>query len=150
MAESIYIPDIQNYTLEFTHEGGLSITPKKIYLTKNDLIKTDVTNSTIKECVVKKGNHVISKKNNYHSILREIWRNVPFQKLRDYTTYNFKPTNQHGNKGFHWCKDISMSFQSKSSNGALKEILTLVMENKFTINLSIELQTGRIIHFKTE
>jgi len=43
-----------------------------------------------------------------------------------------------------------MSFQNKDATGTLKEILNMVKVNKFTIELSIKLETGRIVHFKTE
>jgi hypothetical protein len=43
-----------------------------------------------------------------------------------------------------------MSFQSKDARGTLKEILNMVKVNQFTIELSIKLETGRIIHFKIE
>ena len=43
-----------------------------------------------------------------------------------------------------------MSFQNKDIRGTLKEILNMVKLNKLTINLSIKLETDRIIYFKIE
>ena len=43
-----------------------------------------------------------------------------------------------------------MSFQNKNASGTLKEIINMVKVNKMSINLSIKLKTGRIIHFKIE
>jgi len=71
-------------------------------------------------------------------------------KILQTTTFNFKLTKENGEKGYKWCDDISMSFQSKDARGTLKEILNMVKVNKFTIELSIKLETGRIVHFKIE
>ena len=43
-----------------------------------------------------------------------------------------------------------MSFQNKDATETLKEILNMVKVNKMSINLSIKLETGRIVHFKIE
>tara|TARA_A100001011_G_C14306209_1_gene843253 strand:+ start:2586 stop:2825 length:240 start_codon:yes stop_codon:yes gene_type:complete len=72
------------------------------------------------------------------------------QKVLQTTTFNFKLTNENGEKGYNWCDDIRMSFQSKSAEGTLKEIVNMVKVNKLTIDLSIKLETGRIVHFKIE
>lgn len=51
-------------------------------------------------------------------------------------------------KGYRWCNDIHMSFQDKNAPGTLKEIINMVKVNKLTIDLSIKLETSRIVHFK--
>ena len=61
-----------------------------------------------------------------------------------------KSTNENEEKGYSWCDDIQMSFQNKDAKGTLKEILNMVRVNNFSINLTIKLKTGRIIHFKIE
>ena len=43
-----------------------------------------------------------------------------------------------------------MSFQSKDSSATLKEIINMVKLNKYSLNLSIKLDTGIIIHFKID
>jgi uncharacterized protein YunC (DUF1805 family) len=73
---------------------------------------------------------------------------MPTQKILQNTLYNFKLTNENGEKGYIWCDDINMSFQNKDSKGALKEILNMVKVNKLSIDLSIILHTGRIVHYK--
>ena len=72
------------------------------------------------------------------------------QKILQTTQFNFKLTNENGIKGYHWCHAISMSFQNKDATGTLKEIVNMVKVNKLTIELSIKLETGRIVHFKIE
>lgn len=39
---------------------------------------------------------------------------------------------------------------NKDARGTLKEILNMIKVNKFTIEFSIKLETGRIVHFKIE
>ena len=71
-------------------------------------------------------------------------------KILQTSTFNFKLTNENGEKGYKWCDDIHMSYQNKNAKGTLSEIIKMVKVNKFTINLSIKLKTSQIIHFKIE
>ena len=75
---------------------------------------------------------------------------MPVQKILQTTTFNFKLTNENGEKGYNWCDDINMSFQNKDSTNTIKEIINMVKVNKLTMKLSIKLKTGRIIHFRIE
>ena len=147
MTEQIRIQNIENYTQKIIN-NELVLTPKKQYITENELIMTKITYSTIEECLIKKDNVIISTNTNYRPILVDIWKTIPTQKILQNTTFNFKLTNENGVKGYTWCNDINMSLQSKDAIGTLKEILNMVKVNKLTIELSIKLETGRIIHFK--
>jgi hypothetical protein len=149
MTELIRIPNIENYTQEIIN-GELILTPKKQYMTENELIITRLINSTIEECLIKKEEEIISMNTSYRSVLIDIWKSMPTQQILQTTTFNFKLTNENGEKGYRWCDDINMSFQNKDATGTLKEILNMVKVNKLTIKLSIKLETGRIIHFKIE
>ena len=150
MTELIRIPNIENYTQEIIN-GELILTPKKQYMTENELNITQITNSTIEECLIKKEEETISiKKTTFRSVLVDIWKSMPTQKILQTTQFNFKLTNENGIKGYHWCHAISMSFQDKNARGTLSEILNMVKVNKLTIKLSIKLETGRIVHFKIE
>jgi len=149
MTELIRIPNIENYTQEIIN-GELILTPKKQYMTENELNMTQITHSTIEECLIKKEEENISTNTSYRSVLVDIWKSMPTQKILQTTTFNFKLTNENGEKGYNWCDDIHMSFQNKDARGTLKEIINMVKVNKLTIKLSIKLETGRIIHFKIE
>lgn len=150
MSEQIRIPNIENYTQEIIN-GELILTPKKNYITENELNMTHITNSSIVECVIKKKEENISTtKTSYRSVLVDIWKYMPTQKILQTTTFNFKLTEENGEKGYNWCPDISMSFQNKDSKGTLIEILNMVKVNKLTIKLTIKLETGRIIYFRIE
>lgn len=146
MTELIRIPNIENYTQEIIN-GELILTPKKIYITENELNMIYITHSSIDKCVIKKEEEIISTNVNYRSILVDIWKSMPTQKILQTTTFNFKLTNENGEKGYNWCSDINMSFQSKDSKGTLKEIINMVKVNKMSISLSIKLETGRIVYF---
>tara|TARA_A100001015_G_scaffold1385_1_gene1894 strand:- start:267 stop:716 length:450 start_codon:yes stop_codon:yes gene_type:complete len=149
MDEIIRIPNVDQYTQEIIN-GELILRPKKKYITENDLNMTLITNSKIKECLIKNGNKIITMKNTYRGALVDIWKSMPTQKILQTTAFNFKLEKETGKKGYSWCKDIKMSFQSKDAKGTLKEIINMVKVNNLTINLSIKLHTGRIINFKIE
>ena len=144
MGEIIRIPNIDQYTQEIIN-GELILRPKKKYITENDLNMTLITNSKIKECLIKNGNKIITIKKKYRRILIDIWKSIPTQKILQTTTYNFKLTKEIGERGYNWCDDIKMSFQDKDAKGTLKEIINMVKVNKFTIELSFESKTGKII-----
>ena len=149
MTEVIRIPNIERYTQEIVN-GELILTPKTQYITENELHRTQTKYSTPVECVIKKEGVTISTSTSYRGILVDVWKSTPTQKILQTTTFNFKLTKETGEKGYHWCDDIHMSFQNKDAPGALKEIVNMVKVNNLTIDLSIKLKTGRIIHFKME
>ena len=149
MSEQICIPNIKNYDQEIIN-GNLILTPKKQYVTENELNTMKITRSKIIECLIKKGDEVISLNKSYRHILIDIWKHMPTQKILQTSNFNFKLKNENGERGYNWCDDISMSFQNKDAKGTLKEIVNMVKVNKLTIDLSIKLKTGRIVHFKIE
>ena len=149
MTELIHIPNYENYTQEIIN-GELILTPKKQYITENELNLMQITHSNIEECLIKKEDEIISTKKKYRSVLVDIWKYMPAQKILQTSTFNFSLTNENGEKGYKWCDDIHMSFQNKNAKGTLMEIIKMVKVNKFTINLSIKLKTSQIIHFKIE
>lgn len=149
MDKVIRIPNIDQYTQEIIN-GELILRPKEEYITENDLNMTLITNSKIKECLIKNGNNTITMEKKYRRILVDIWKSMPTQKILQTTSFNFKLKKETGEKGYSWCKDINMSFQNKDAKGTLKEIINMVKVNNLTIKLSIKLDTGRIINFKIE
>ena len=117
-------------------------------MTENELNMTNITNSKIEECIIKKEEAYISTNKYYRSVLVDIWKDMPTQKILQTTTFNFILTKEDGVKGYKWCDDIHMSFQNKDAEGTLKEIINMVKVNKLTFEISIKLETGRIVHFK--
>jgi hypothetical protein len=147
MTDIIRIPKIENYSQEIIN-GDLILTPKKQYLTENELNMTQITHSSIVECLIQKEEEMISTEKSYRGALIDIWKSMPTQKILQTTSFNFKLTNENGKKGYYWCDEIKMSFQSKDAEQTLKEIIRMVKENKLTIKLIIKLETGRMVHFK--
>lgn len=147
MTDLIRIPKIENYTQEIIN-GDLILTPKKQYLTENELYMTQITNSSIVECLIQKEEEKISTEKSYRGALIDIWKSMPTQKILQTTSFNFKLTNENGKKGYYWCDEIKMSFQNKDAEQTLKEIIRMVKENKLTIKLIIKLEIGRMVHFK--
>ena len=147
MTDLIRIAKIENYTQEIIN-GDLILTPKKQFLTENELYMTQITHSSIVECLIQKEEEKISTEKSYRGALIDIWKSMPTQKILQTTSFNFKLTNENGKKGYHWCDEIKMSFQSKDAEQTLKEIIRMVKENKLTIKLIIKLETGRMVHFK--
>lgn len=72
---------------------------------------------------------------------------MPTQVILKYTSFNFKLTDEKGNKGYNWCDKIGMSFQSKDSNGTMFEIMNMVNVNKYNISMCIQLSNNDIIYF---
>jgi len=149
MTEVIRIPNIKNYTQEIIN-GELILTPKKQYITENELTDTRIIKSKIEKCLIKKNDEIISNITNpyYRPVLIDIFKSMPTQKILQTSKFNFKLTKENGEKGYHWCDDIKMSMQNKDATGTLKEIIEMVKVNKLTIEISIKLETGRIVHFK--
>ncbi len=59
-------------------------------------------------------------------------------------------TNENDEKGYSWCSDINMSFQSKDAKSTLREIINMIKYNKYTINIIIKLENGQIVYYKNE
>ena len=144
--EVIRIPNIANYTQEEI-DGVLILTPKRIYITEDEIASTNVTNSTIMDCVVMNNGEIISQKKKYRQILIDIWKTMPAQKILQKTSFNFKLTDEKGEKGYTWCQNLHMSFQSKDSNHTLQEIITMINVNSYNIKMTIKLSEGEIVCF---
>jgi len=121
---------------------------RKNYITENQLNNTDIAYSTIVECIVKRKEEIISTNKTYRSLLIDIWKSMPRHKIVQNSTFNFKLTNENGEKGYTWSSEINMSFQNKDAPKTLKEILNMVKVNKYDIQMSIKLKTGRVVCIK--
>lgn len=150
------IPNLAKYTVE-TENDNIIFTPireiREIreYIPQDELNRMPIAHSAILGCLIKKrGGEIISKKTTYRGAMVEIWKDMPVQQILQTTTFNFKLTNENREKGYQWCDDIHMSFQNKDATGTLREILNMARVNDLTIEMSIKLKTGRIVHFKRD
>ena len=146
MTEIIRIPDIEKYTQEIIN-GELILTPKENYITEDEFNIILLNSSKITECIVKNREKIISNKRKYTTILRDIWKSMPIQKILQTTNFNMKLTKEDGKNGYNWCQELKLSIQNKDSKYTMKEILNMVKVNNYSINLTIKLETGKIIHF---
>jgi hypothetical protein len=111
----------------------------------------DYTSSKIEECkVVNREGVIVSDKKKYRGILVDIWKTMKKQDIVENTTFKIKNGNKRGVKGYNWCEEIDMSFQSRDANATLREILHLVKVNDLAINLSITLKTDETVRFNIE
>lgn len=147
MAEIIRIQNIESYTQEIVN-GTLILTPKQNYITEDELSRTLLTKSTITDCIVRNGEEIISEKRKYRSVLDDIWKSMPTQKILQTTTFNMKLTDEKGVHGYNWCPTLHMSIQGKDSNNSMKEIIHMIKVNKYSMKISIQLETGKIVLFK--
>jgi len=107
----------------------------------------DFTSSTIEGCIiVNKEGDIVSDNKSFRGILIDIWKTMEKEVIKETSTFKFKSGNKRGLKGYNWCEAINMSFQNKDSNKSLNEIRKMVEVNNLTIDLSITLRTGEIVH----
>lgn len=147
MTEIIRIPNIENYIQEIIN-GELILTPKENYITEEEFNRTILNSSKITDCIVKNGEEMISNKTKYVSILRDIWKSMPTQKILQTTDFNMKLTEEKGIDGYNWCPELKLSIQYKDAKYTMKEILNMVKVNNYSIKISIRLKTEQIINYK--
>lgn len=119
------------------------------YLDNNifsEIQNINFTKSKILKCVIKKNKKIISENKKYRQILIDIWKNIDRSQLINETTFNFKTEKVEGEKGYNWCEFIGLSFQSKDSNGCMKEIIKMTKTFNFNINIDIMLNNKTIFN----
>ena len=145
--QQIRIENIDNYVMEVI-DGVLFLNHKENYITECELNMTDLKGSKIITCIIKDKNEIISTCTSYVGICKDIWKSMPTQKILQTTLFNFKLTNENGERGYNWYQDINMSFQNKDSMATMREIVNMVKVNNIDIDITIKLQTGSTIHFR--
>jgi len=143
----IRIPRIRNYKPEIVNET-LILMPKYISIAEEELYKIDFTNSSIQSCIIRKDDKVISNKIYYRKILIDIWKQMSIQKILQFTSFNFKLTDENGINDYYWCKEIKMSFQEKSVNEMIIEIINMIKVNKMSMYLFIKIKSSHIVYLK--
>lgn len=148
MSEVICIKNIERYISEIIN-GDLILTPKNIYITEEEFNETIISNSTILKCLIKdEENNIISNKLKYRPILNDIWISMPTQKILQTTTFNMKLTDENGKNGYNYIPTLKISIQGKDAKNTMKEIIKMVKLNNYSLDISIELKTKKIINFK--
>jgi len=150
MSEYLRIENIKDYIWEFI-DNDLILTKKIKYITEKELQFISLTGSTILDCIVSNDkNIVITEKIKFRSILLDIWKTLPIQKILQTSTFNFKFSKENGLNGYYYNDDIKISFQNKDANGTFTEIIKQIKENQYKIYIKILLQNNNIIEFKID
>lgn len=150
MDNIIIISNINNYSQAIIN-NELILTRVYNYITLNELLDIDLTNSKINYCIItdEKEEEIISQTSKkYHRILIDIYISLPASFILPNTTFNIKLTNENGNKGYIWHPELNMSIQRKDSNGTIKEIIKMISKNNYNIDIEIELSNGKKINYK--
>ena len=152
MNNIIRIPNINNYHQAIIN-NELVLTPIYNYITLDELLDKNLTNSKINYCIITDAdadadNEVISNSIKYSKILIDIYKYLPASFILQNTTFNIKLTNENGNRGYTWYSEINMSVQGKDSNGTFKEIIKMINLNNYKIDIGIELSNGEKINYK--
>ena len=150
MNNIIRIPNIDNYHQAIIN-NELVLTPIYNYITLDELLDKNLTNSKINYCIItdtNTDNEVISNSIKYSKILIDIYKYLPASFILQNTTFNIKLTNENGNRGYTWYSEINMSVQGKDSNGTFKEIIKMINLNNYKIDIEIELSNDESINYK--
>ena len=150
MNNIIRIPNINNYHQAIIN-NELVLTPIYNYITLDELLDKNLTNSKINYCIItdtNTDNEVISNSIKYSKILIDIYKYLPASFILQNTTFNIKLTNENGNRGYTWYSEINMSVQRKEANLTFKEIIKMINLNNYKIDIEIELSNGEKINYK--
>ena len=131
----------------YAAEASESIPEQVNYVSEKVLIDS-ATKWTILNCLVRSGDTVISTSLANQTIVKDIWRTMPRNKIIEDrphpTTYTFIPEDTDLNS----CKEHELYFHSVNNKTSIREILHLVKNNQLTIQLTILTKQGDLIHYK--
>lgn len=144
--ETIKISNIDNYSI-IIKNGEMILTPIIRKITDDDLNIISLTHSNIIKTIIMNNEELISNKNKYNSILIDIYKSMPTQKIVQNTNMNIKLTNENGKKGYIFYPELNLSIQGKDANGTLKEIINLVKINNYKFDIYIRLETNELINY---
>ena len=146
LTKIIEIPNIDKYNISILN-GTMTLTMIEDI---NIELPESLTNTKIKTCKIykKSNNEVISiDRKAFRTVLVDIWKSMPTQKIIQNTTFNIELENMEGNKGYTYHKDLKFSFQSKDTNGTWKEIIKMVELNHYQMDIVIQLTDGKLVEY---
>ena len=118
---------------------------EKRNITKEELEDLSLTNSSIQECnIYNSDNEVISTDTSYRGIFTKTLKAGTGRDAIILLT-NTEP-GKHINRGFNHIEELQISFQGKDANGTMKDILTLIEANNYSINITIKLKDNTLIY----
>lgn len=148
MTEIIRIPNISKYSLEMINDE-LILTPKTNYISESDLLELSLSHSKIKKCEVKDGERIISNSTIYMRILIDILKQIPREEILKLNNLPFNiDRNERNDKGYNWKPELQISIQGQDSNYTIKSILYMIRQKNYSLEISIKLENGNIVHYK--
>jgi hypothetical protein len=139
----IVIVNINLYTMSFK-DNSLILTPNFQTVTE---APPSLRGAKVMECQVRdsQGDIIVSQeRKHFQSILTDIWKSMPVQKVFQNTTFNMK-VGEH--KGYTFVEEMNMSFQSRDINRTWKEILNMIHLTKYDFSIRIKLVDGKVFEY---
>jgi hypothetical protein len=137
----------EEHAAMYAAEASESSTEQVHYVSKEELIAS-ATDWKIQNCLIRSGDTVISTSLANQTIVKDIWRTMPRNKIIEDRphpkTYTFIPEDTDLNS----CKEHDLYFHSVNNKKSIREILHLVKNNQLTIQLTILTKQGDLIHYK--
>ena len=130
------------------------VTEEKQRITTDEfikLIKTRVNNkytftyTKILECLVTTEGKNISTNKEYNKILVDIWKTMSVQQIQYKIIHSTTPIKE---KGYIWHPELQFAFRNKDAANTMLHILRMIELNRYTIKISIRLNTGKIIYYE--
>ena len=120
---------------------------EKRNITKEELEDTSLTSSSIQECnIYNSDNEVITTNTSYRGIFTKTLKAGNGRDAIILLT-NTEP-GKHTTKGFNYIEELQISFQGKDANGTMKDILTLIEANNYSINITIKLKDNTLFYYE--
>jgi len=137
----------EEHAAMYAAEASGSSTEQVHYVSKEELIAS-ARSWKILKCLVRSGDTVISTSLGNQTIVKDIWRTMPRNKVIEDrpnpNTYTFIPEDT----GLNSCKEHDLYFHSVNNTISIREILHLVKNNQLTIQLTILTKQGDFIYYK--
>ena len=145
MRDTICIEKISMYSQTIVNDTLILKLIEK-YVTREELKFIDLSSSKVVWCEIFHHENTISLGRRFFiQILIDVWKNTPVQQILQNTIFNFKLTEERGEKGYNWNDDINMSYQSKKTNDTMCEIINMCVLNGFSLNIKIILKNNDTI-----
>ena len=138
---------VEEHAAMYAAEASGSSTEQVHYVSEKVLIDS-ATGWEILNCLVRSRDTVISTSLGNQTIVKDIWRTMPRNKVIEDrpnpNTYTFIPADT----GLNRCREHDLYFHSINNKESIREILHLVKNNQLTIQLTILTKQGDLIHYK--
>ncbi len=113
----------------------------------DEIFGCDLRYSNVLSCKI---NNTKVSNLSYRGILIHVLKNMDRKIMLEQFSFNYSLKNMKNVGGYAWCNDLKISFQGKSSQETLKEIIRLVCINNWTFTIKIKQNNENIICFDND